>query len=66
MNQGRHFINLCEEDWRRHYNLLPDGKLEILTLAADYTIEIIGLNGAGYIDIRKKILDMGGFIFQGR
>lgn len=63
-SRGESFVDLCQDDWTRHYNILPDGKLEALTNKATYTIRIIGLNDRDYVRHRLQILARGGSLFQ--
>jgi hypothetical protein len=62
-SQGFGFVDLCEDDWQTHYQILPDGKLEPLTKKAVYTIETLLLNTDGYVEHRKDILARGGSLF---
>lgn len=61
---GFGFVDLCEDDWKKHYRILADGKLEGRTPQAEYTIQAIGLNNAGYVRQRISIFKKGSSIFD--
>ncbi len=62
--QGKGFVDLCEDDWQDHYDILPDGKLHALSAKAFYTIEAIGLNGEDYVKQRLEIFQKGGSLWN--
>ena len=61
--QGYGFVDLCVDDWQKHYKVLPDGQLEALTRKATYTIKVIGLNKPNHVKERLKILNAGHSLF---
>jgi len=49
---GVGFVDLCRDDFAKHYNITLDGRLEPLTESARYTIEKIDLNREQLVWIR--------------
>jgi uncharacterized protein (TIGR02646 family) len=53
---GDGFVDLCQENWQDHYQILPDAGFEPLTRKAIYTIAALHLNSEDHLDLRRKIL----------
>lgn len=57
--RGIRFVDLCEDDFDQHYQVLPDGTLNPLTLSASYTIDTIDLNSEHLRKLRAILLKEG-------
>lgn len=51
-SQGIGFVDLCSDNFENHFQELPDGTWQGLTLSAQYTIEALCLNRKHLLEIR--------------
>ena len=54
--EGVGFVDFCKDDFKDHYEILPDGKLKPLTKSAEYTIDTIRLNSDYLVEYRADLL----------
>ena len=59
IDKGVSFIDFCQDDVAKHYDLLPDGSFKGLSASAKYTIDTIRLNRQHFVAIRKWAMHKG-------
>jgi hypothetical protein len=56
---GYSFVDLCIDDFDKHFKMLPDGEWQGITSAGRYTIDALNLNRQHLVTLRQLLSQLG-------